>query len=223
MVHRRSSKSIVARQHDDPVRKQILRVAQNRRHRRPTTKDRSRCGSARRHLWAQLSTANLAEVHLPDYIRRSRLRPVEDRRMKLASNEKECRALVLSRRHPSASTSSSSNSNEAARLPQPITARGTASRKVETRDNQKKRHRQGTNSFWRNNTSGSGTRKLRSRFCWRRIAGFSRERNYRNTRAMRASDWPKNKASVNSRPRYGVRRCSAAFNKDCQQPKRVAF
>jgi hypothetical protein len=75
--------------------------------------------------------------------------------MKLVSNEKECRALMLSRRHPSDSTSSSSN--EVARLPQPITARDTRSRKVETRDNQKKRHRQGTNNFWRNNTSGSGT------------------------------------------------------------------
>lgn len=103
--------------------------------------------SARRRLLALLNTGNLAAVHLPDYIRRSRLRPVEDRRMKLASNEKEYRALMLSRRHLSASTSSSSNSNGAARLPQPITARDTGSRKVDRRDNQKKRHRQGRDNL----------------------------------------------------------------------------
>jgi hypothetical protein len=60
--------------------------------------------------------------------------------MKRASNEKECRGLTLSRRRPS---TSGSNSNEAARLPQPI----TASRKVETRDNRKKRHRPGRINF----------------------------------------------------------------------------
>jgi hypothetical protein len=76
-------------------------------------------------------------------------------RMNRAPNEKECRALALSRRRLSTSTSNSSN--EAACPPQPIMPRGTGSRKVETRDNQKKRHRQGTNNFWRNNTSGSGT------------------------------------------------------------------
>ena len=65
--------------------------------------------------------------------------------MKRAPNEKECRALTLSRRRPS--TSSSSNSNEVARLPQPITARDTGSRKVDRRDNQKKRHRQGRDNL----------------------------------------------------------------------------
>ena len=62
--------------------------------------------------------------------------------MKRAANEKECRALTLSRRRPSNSSSSSSSSNEAARLPQPITARDRGSRKVGRRNNQKKRHRQ---------------------------------------------------------------------------------
>jgi hypothetical protein len=122
-------------------------------------------GSARRRLLVQLNTGNLAAVHRPDFISRSRLRLVNDLRMKRAPNEKECRALTLSRRRPSASnSSSSSSSNEASRLPQSITARDTGSRKVERRDNQKKRHRQVSNNFVAINTSGSGTRKLRSRF-----------------------------------------------------------
>jgi hypothetical protein len=87
---------------------------------------------------------NLAEAHAPKFINRWRLRLVERMRMKRASNEKESRALTLSRRRPS---TSSSNSNEAARLPQPITGRDTGSRKVETRDNRKKRHRQSRINF----------------------------------------------------------------------------
>jgi len=86
---------------------------------------------------------NMAEVHRPDFINRSRLRLVEDLRMKRAANEKECRALTLSRRRPSTSPSN----NEAARLRQPITVRDTGSRKVERRSNQKKRHRQVSNNF----------------------------------------------------------------------------
>ena len=128
------------------------KVAQNRIRLRVTT---NVYGSARRRLLAQLNTGNLAAVHRPDFISRSRHRLVEDPRMKRAPNEKECRALALSRRRLSTSTSNSSN--EAACLPQPIMPRGTGSRKVEIRDNQKKRRRQGTNNFWRNNTSGSGT------------------------------------------------------------------
>jgi hypothetical protein len=65
--------------------------------------------------------------------------------MKRAPNEKECRALTLSRRRPS--TTSSSSSNEAARPPQPVTARDRGSQKVERRDNRKKRHRQGRINF----------------------------------------------------------------------------
>jgi hypothetical protein len=105
-------------------------------------------GSARRRLLAQLNTGNLAAVHRPDCIGRSRLRLVNDLRMKRAPNEKECRALTLSRRRPSTSASNSnSNSNEASRLPQSITARDTGSRKVDKKDNQQKRQRQGSNNF----------------------------------------------------------------------------
>ena len=76
--------------------------------------------------------------------------------MKRAPNERECRALMLSRRHPSTSSSNSNNSNEAARLLQPITAKDMGSRKAETRGNQKERHRHGRNNFSVTNTSGSG-------------------------------------------------------------------
>ena len=80
----------------------------------------------------------------------------QDKRMKRAPNERECRALMLSRRHPSTSSSNSNSNNEAARPVQPITARDMASRKAETRGNQKERHRHGRNNFSVTNTSGSG-------------------------------------------------------------------
>src|SRR5262245_15345530 len=107
-------------------------------------------GSGRRHLgrlWEQLNTPNLAEVRLPDHISRSRLRPVKGMQMKGASREKECRALTVSRHHPSTNSSSSSNNNEPARLPHPITARDTGSRKVGVNDNRDKRHLQGSNNL----------------------------------------------------------------------------
>ena len=137
---------MVASQRDDHGRSQVPgRVGQDRFRRRVTRENLSVSGSARRRLLAQLDTGNMTEVHPPDFISRSRLRLVEDLRTKRAANEKECRALTLSRRRPS--TSSNSSSNEAARLPQPITARDTGSRKVERRDNQKKRHRQVSNKL----------------------------------------------------------------------------
>jgi hypothetical protein len=150
---------MVASQRDDHGRNQVPgRVGQDRFRRRVTSENLSVSGSARRRLLAQLNTDNMTEVHRPDFISRSRLRLVEDLRMKRAANEKECRALTLSRRRPSASSSSSnsnsnsnnsssSNSNEASRLPQSITAKNKDSRKVERRDNQKKRHRQVSNKL----------------------------------------------------------------------------
>ena len=152
-VHRRSSKSVGAsRRADQQGRRQVQgRVGQDRFRRRVADENLSVSGSARRHLLAQLNTDNMTEVHRPDFISRSRLRLVEDLRMKRAANEKECRALTLSRRRPSTSassnSSSSSSSNEASRLPQSITTRDKDSRKVERRDNQKKRHRQVSNNF----------------------------------------------------------------------------
>ncbi len=104
--------------------------------------------------WPAFSGRDLGEVQ-PDFISRSRLRLVEDRRMKRAANEKECRGLVVNRlRHNS--NSSHSSGSKVPRLPQPITARDMASRKAETSDNQKKRHRHGRNNFSVTNTSGSG-------------------------------------------------------------------
>jgi len=151
---------MVANQRDDQERSQVPdRVGQDRFRRRVPSENLSVSGSARRRLLAQLITGNMAAVHRPDFINRLRLRLVEDLRMKRAANEKECRALTLSRRRPSTSASkSSNNSNEASRLPQPITARDMDSRKVERRDNQKKRHRQVSNNFVATKTSGYGTR-----------------------------------------------------------------
>ena len=139
-----------ANQRDDQGRSQVPgRVGQDRFRRRVTSENLSVSGSARRRLLAQLNTGNLAAVHRRDFIGKSRLPLVNDLRMKRAPNEKECRALTLSRRrnNNNNNNNSSSSSSEAARLPQPITARDTGSRKVERRDNQKKRHRQVSNNF----------------------------------------------------------------------------
>ena len=122
--------------------------------RRAGTEELSVSGSARRRPLAQLNAGNLAEVHRPEFVSRSRLLLVADLRIKRAPKEKECRALALSRR-PSGSNSNSngnssnsnSSSNEAARLPQPITARDRGNRKVGRKDNQNKRHRQVSNKL----------------------------------------------------------------------------
>jgi hypothetical protein len=108
----------------------------------------NRYSSARRHRWAQQNTANLAELHNKDLVSRSRLQPVEDRRIERASNEKECRALMASRlRHNSNSTSRRSRGSKVARLRELTAARGSGNHRVDSNDNQKKRHRQGSNNF----------------------------------------------------------------------------
>jgi hypothetical protein len=147
-VRRRINKSMVVRRRDDRVRKQILPVVgRNRFRRRGTNKDRSVSGSARRHLLAQLSPGNLAEVQRREFISRSRLRLMQDVRMKRAPNEKECRALVFSRLRHNSTSSRSSSSNEVARLRELTAARDSGSRKVGSKDNQKKRLRHGRNNF----------------------------------------------------------------------------
>jgi hypothetical protein len=67
--------------------------------------------------------------------------------MKRASNEKEYRALTLSRRRSSINSVSNSSNNAVANLPQPITARDMGSRKVDIKDNPDKRRLQGSNNF----------------------------------------------------------------------------
>jgi hypothetical protein len=135
-------------QRDDQLSSQIPRMVGQARTRHRVTMNAY--GSARRRPWQQVNMNNAAEVSRLDFINRLLHKVAEDLRMKRAPNEKECRALTLSRRCPSTSLSSSSNSNnsnEASRLPQSITARDTGSRKVDKKDNQKKRHRQGSNNF----------------------------------------------------------------------------
>ena len=108
---------------------------------RHLSEDLSVSGSGRR-LPAEVNMSSAVEVRRPDFVNRSPRHPVADVQMKRAPNKKECSALTLSRRRRP-----STSSNEAARLPQPITARDTGSRKAERRDNQKKRHRQGRDNF----------------------------------------------------------------------------
>jgi len=141
--------NVVGRQHDGQAMRQMLaKVEQGRFRRRVATEHLSVSGSARRHRWAPLNRANLAEVRLPDYIS---LRLGQGKRMKHEPNERECRGLVVNRlRHNS--NSSHSSGSKVPRLPQPI----AASRKAETRGNQKERHRHGRNNFSVTNTSGSG-------------------------------------------------------------------
>ena len=88
--------------------------------------------------------------HRGHMVNRLRRRAVE--RVPRARKEKECRVRRLSHN----SNSSHSSGSKVPRLPQPITARDMASRKAETRGNQKERHRRGRNNFSVTNTSGSG-------------------------------------------------------------------
>jgi hypothetical protein len=94
-----------------------------------------------------LNTGNLAEVHRPNLVSRSRIRLAENVRMKRAPNKKECRATTLSRSRPSTSASSSNNNNGAVRLPQAITDRGKGNRKVARKERQRKRHPQDRDNF----------------------------------------------------------------------------
>ncbi len=142
---------MVPSQGDDQVRRQIPpMVGQDRFRRRVMIKGLSVSDSARRHLQAQLNISNLTEVHRPGLISRSRLRLVEDMRMKRALKEKECRALMVNRLpHNSTSRrrSSSRSSSMLARLPQPITARATGSRKGETKKHKNQHLRRGRNNL----------------------------------------------------------------------------
>jgi len=104
-------------------------------------------GSERRRLLAQLNISSVAEVRHLDFINRSRRLLVAEPRVRRAAKEKEIRALMVSRLRHNSTRSRRRSSSTVAHLPQPITARATGNRKVETRDNQRKRHRHGRNNF----------------------------------------------------------------------------
>jgi hypothetical protein len=133
---------MVDRQREDQARSQIPRKA---------GQDRFRVsGSARRRLRAQVNMNSVAEVRHLEFGNQSRRLLVAEPRVRRAVKEKKRRALMVSGLRHNSSRSSSrsssrrrSSSSTVARLPQPI----TANRKVETRDNQKKRHRHGRNNF----------------------------------------------------------------------------
>jgi hypothetical protein len=159
MVRRRSSRSSVVSRRDGPVSQTPRVVDQNRLRRRATSKHLSLCGSARLRLWEWVNVDNLVEGRHLDFVNRSRRLPVADLQVKHAVKERERRVLIVSRN--SSRSSSGSNSrrgrNAAAHLAQPSVGRCSSSKKVGRREHRKKRHRQGTNNFWRNNSSGSGT------------------------------------------------------------------
>jgi hypothetical protein len=149
---------MVDRRHDNEVWSKVRGKVNRIRHRVTMNV----YGSARRRLWPQVNPGNAEPVRhldfgnrsrrLLDFGNRSRRLLVAEPRVRRAAKEKKRRALMVSRlRHNSTrsrrSSSSSSSGSKVARLPQPITARATGSRKVETRNNQKKRHRHGRNNF----------------------------------------------------------------------------
>jgi hypothetical protein len=147
-----------ASQRDDQGRSQVPAKGEQGSFRHSGgTEDLSVSGSARLRLPAQMDVSSAAEVRHPDFINQSPRHQLGDLRVKHAAKEKECRALTLSRRRNN-NNNNSSRSSEAARLPQPITGRDRGSRKVQRRDNQKKRHRQVSNNFVATKTSGYGTR-----------------------------------------------------------------
>jgi hypothetical protein len=132
----RRSRNVAGRQRENWARSPVpVKVDKGKFRRRGATEHLS--------LLTRLNTGNPAEVRRPDFVNTLRRRLLAGRlRVNLVAQARDNRALMVSRlRH------TSSSSNEAARLPQPITARHTGSRKVERRDNQKKRHRQVSNNF----------------------------------------------------------------------------
>jgi hypothetical protein len=193
-------------QRDDQLSSQIPHVVgQDRFRRRVTRGDLSVSGSARRPLKAQLNASNVEPVRHLDFGNRSPRLLVADPRVKRAPNKKECRALTLSRlRHNS--TSSRSSGRKVARLPRPITAKATDSPKVDRRGNQKKRHGQGRNNFGAITPAAPERETPGPLFLLTTVRGNLCE-------TQRA--WLRR--SHESRPRCGVRRGSAAFDKMREQ------
>jgi hypothetical protein len=136
---------MVGRQCDDLVRNQIPpRVGQDEFRHRVTSENLSGNGSARHRLPAQLITVNLAEVRRLDFVNTLRRRLLAGRlRVNLAAQARDNKARMVNRLR----RNSTSSSSEAARLPQPITARDKGSRKVGRRNHQKRRHPHGHNNF----------------------------------------------------------------------------
>ena len=163
-VHRRNIHNLVASHRDDQASSQIPRmVGQDRLRRRVTAEDLSVSGSARRHLRAQPNISNVEPARQREFGNRSPRLPVGEPRMRRASKEKECRALMVSRlRHNSASSRSSGR--KVARPPQPIKAKPTGSRKLENKKQKNQPPCRGHNNFGAI-TPAAPDAKFRSRFC----------------------------------------------------------
>ena len=180
---RRSSKAdrllanVVGPQCDEHKRRQMLaKVEQGRFRSGIATEHLSVSGSARRLRWAQVKVNNVAEVRRLEFINRQCLRQVaepvkraleeKDHRVHMANRlrrrpvereqrarqEKECRERKLSR------------SSAAERLVQLSATRVRHNQTAGESDNQRKRHRQGHDNFYRDKASGSGTRNTGAAF-----------------------------------------------------------
>lgn len=126
-VHHSPNQNVVDCRGDAQAKSQMQsKVRQDRFRRRIASENLSVSGSARRRLWARVNTANAAEVRRRDFVNRELRQVVEDLPMKRAADNRECRALKLSRRN-----------NEVARPPQWNAARHRGSRKA-ARENRKR-------------------------------------------------------------------------------------
>jgi hypothetical protein len=161
-VHHSPNQNVLVRQHDGQPRSQMPgKGHQDRFRRRVASEYLNVNGSARRRLPAQVNVSSVAEVRRPDFVNRARPRQVADLRAKRAVAEKEHRAHMVNRlrRQPvepvkraakekeCRARSLGRSSNEVAHLRVPSAARVRSSQKVEEREHQKKRHRQGRDNF----------------------------------------------------------------------------
>jgi hypothetical protein len=135
-MHHNPNQNVVARQGDAQAKSQMQgKVRQDRFRHRIASEDMSVSGSAHRRLWARVKAANAAEVRRRDFVNWELRQVVEDLPMKRAADNRECRALKVSRRN-----------NEVARLVQRNAARHRGSRKAARENRKKERHRRGHNS-----------------------------------------------------------------------------
>jgi hypothetical protein len=136
-VHHSPNQNVVARRGDAQAKSQMQgKVRQDRFRRRIAREEMSVSGSARRSPWARVKAANAAEVRRRDFVNRELRQVVEDLPMKRAADNRECRALKVSRRN-----------NEVARSPHRNAAKHRCSRKAATENRKKERHRRSHNSF----------------------------------------------------------------------------
>jgi hypothetical protein len=144
-VHR-PRQNVLGRRGEGRAKRQVpVRVLNRFRHRN-AAQELDLNASAHRQLPVRVNVSSAAEVRRLESIDRSPRHLVEDLREKGAANEKECRALTLSRPR---------RTKVVARLVQLGTDRHN--RKAERKSQREEHHRQGPKQFQRNCDDGSGT------------------------------------------------------------------